>query len=35
MSDKLNELEREVLTYRERVAYHESMEDELKKNLES
>lgn len=35
MGDRLNELERQVLMYRERVSYHESVEDELKKNIES
>lgn len=35
LSDKLTDLEQQLLTYRERVAYHESMEDELKKNIES
>lgn len=35
LSEKLSELETQVHTYRERVAYHESMEDELKKNIES
>jgi hypothetical protein len=35
MSERLSDLERQVLTYRERVSYHESMEDELKRNLES
>ncbi len=35
MSETLGELERQVMTYRERVNYHESMEEELKKNIES
>lgn len=35
MGDRLNELERQVLMYRERVSYHESIEEELKKNIES
>lgn len=35
MSERLNDLERQVLKYRERVSYHESVEEELKKNLES
>jgi hypothetical protein len=35
LSEKLGELERQVMTYRERVNYHESMEEELKKNIES
>ena len=34
LSERLNELERQVLTYRERVSYHESVEDELKRNIE-
>lgn len=34
MTERLNELERQVLTYRERVSYHESVEDELKRNIE-
>ena len=35
LSERLSSLESQVLMYRERVAYHESVEDELKKNLES
>jgi len=35
MSDKLNDLEKQVMIYRERVHYHESIEEELKKNIES
>lgn len=35
LSEKLTDLETQVHTYRERVAYHESMEDELKSNIES
>lgn len=34
LTDRLNQLESQVLMYRERVAYHESVEDELKKNIE-
>ncbi len=34
LTDRLNSLESQVLVYRERVAYHESVEDELKKNIE-
>jgi rRNA processing protein Krr1/Pno1 len=35
MTERLNELERQVLIYRERISYHESIEEELKKNIES
>jgi len=35
MHDRLAQLEQQVLIYRERVAYHESIEEELKKNIES
>ena len=35
MSDRLSQLEQQVLIYRERVSYHESIEEELKKNIES
>ena len=34
MGERLNELEKQVLMYRERVNYHESVEEELKKNIE-
>jgi len=34
LSERLNELERQVLAYRERVSYHESVEEELKRNIE-
>lgn len=34
LSDKLESLEKQVMSYRERISYHESMEDELKKNIE-
>lgn len=35
LNEKLIELEKQVMTYRERVLYHESVEDELKRNIES
>lgn len=35
LNDKLTELEKQVMIYRERVHYHESIEEELKKNIES
>jgi hypothetical protein len=34
LSVKLSDLERQVLTYRERVSYHESVEEELKRDIE-
>lgn len=35
LREKLADLESQLLMYRERVAYHESVEEELKRNLES
>ena len=35
LNDKLTDLEKQVMIYRERVHYHESIEEELKKNIES
>ncbi|CDW87453.1 UNKNOWN [Stylonychia lemnae] len=35
LNEKLGELEKQVMIYRERVHYHESIEEELKKNIES
>ncbi len=35
LRDKLDDLEKQLLIYRERVHYHESIEEELKKNIES
>lgn len=35
MNDKLMDLEKQVMTYRERVNYHESVEEELKNNIEA
>lgn len=35
MSERLSQLEQQVLVYRERVSYHESIEEELKRNIES
>ena len=35
LSERVSSLESQVLMYRERVAYHESVEEELKRNLES
>lgn len=35
LNEKLSDLEKQVMIYRERVYYHESIEEELKKNIES
>ena len=35
MSDKMGDLEKQVMKYKERMSYHDSVEEELKKNIES
>ena len=34
MADKIDEMERQLITYKERVHYHESIEEEMKKSIE-